>query len=207
MLLFPSIPPKASRAPSVPPEALARRAFMAGEVMTWRSMRSRELPIERSDSKTSSHSWGFPQAVAEVLTYSFPRIMSQDRADPAGSRWKLDVRIAGCGAQRMFEKVEPGHCHTEQMRSLSVPANPYRGYRFPEEIISQCVWLYFNFCVSLRDVELMMAFRGEPSYETVRRWCNKFGKSYADKLRQKRPKPGESGISMKCLTSTECNTY
>jgi putative transposase len=41
-----------------------------------------------------------------------------------------------------------------------VPANPYRGYRFPEEIISQCVWLYFNFAVSLREVELVMAYRG-----------------------------------------------
>ena len=51
-------------------------------------------------------------------------------------------------------------------------ANPYRGYRFPEEIISQCVWLYFNFAVSFREVELMMAFRGvQLSYETIRRWC------------------------------------
>jgi len=73
-----------------------------------------------------------------------------------------------------------------------VSANPYRGYRFPGEIISQCVWLYFNFCVSFRDVELMMAFRGvELSYETVRRWCNKFGKSYADQLRRRRAKPGD----------------
>ena len=73
-----------------------------------------------------------------------------------------------------------------------MPANPYRGYRFPEEIISQCVWLYFNFSVSFRDVELMMAFRGvELSYETVRRWCNKFGKSYADQLRRRRAKPGD----------------
>jgi putative transposase len=73
-----------------------------------------------------------------------------------------------------------------------VSANPYRGYRFPGEIISQCVWLYFNFCVSFRDVELMMAFRGvELSYETVRRWCNKFGKSYADQLRRRRAKLGD----------------
>jgi putative transposase len=73
-----------------------------------------------------------------------------------------------------------------------VLANPYRGYRFPEEIISQCVWLYFNFCVSLRDVELMMAFRGvQLSYETIRRWCDKFGKAYADQLRRKRAKPGD----------------
>jgi transposase-like protein len=32
------------------------------------------------------------------------------------------------------------------------------------------VWLYFNFAVSLREVELMMAYRGgQLSYETIRR--------------------------------------
>jgi putative transposase len=73
-----------------------------------------------------------------------------------------------------------------------VPANPYRGYRFPEEIISQCVWLYFNFAVSLREVELMMAYRGvQLSYETIRRWCDTFGASYAAKLKRKRPKLGD----------------
>ena len=50
-------------------------------------------------------------------------------------------------------------------------ANPYRGYRFPVEIISQCVWLYFNLSVSLREVELMMAYRGiQLSYETIGSW-------------------------------------
>jgi hypothetical protein len=73
-----------------------------------------------------------------------------------------------------------------------VPANPYRGYRFPEEIISQCVWLYFNFAVRLRDVELMMAYRGvQLSYETIRRWCDTFGAAYAAKLKRKRPKLGD----------------
>jgi putative transposase len=73
-----------------------------------------------------------------------------------------------------------------------VPADPYRGHRFPEEIISQCVWLYFNFCVSFRDVELMMAFRGvQVSYETIRRWCDKFGQSYAAKLKRRRAKLGD----------------
>jgi hypothetical protein len=28
----------------------------------------------------------------------------------------------------------------------------YKGYRFPPEIISHCVWLYYRFGVSLRDV-------------------------------------------------------
>ena len=51
-----------------------------------------------------------------------------------------------------------------------MPANSDRGYRFPEEIISQCVWLYFNFVLSLRDVELRMAFRGVLlTYETLSR--------------------------------------
>jgi putative transposase len=73
-----------------------------------------------------------------------------------------------------------------------VPASPYRGYRFPEEVISQCVWLYFNFALSLREVELMMAFRGvQLSYETIRRWCDTFGASYAAKLKRRRPKLGD----------------
>ena len=73
-----------------------------------------------------------------------------------------------------------------------MPPNPYRGYRFPQEIISQCVWLYFNFAVSLRDVELMMAFRGVLlTYETVRNWCDKFGASYAAQLKRRRPQLGD----------------
>ena len=73
-----------------------------------------------------------------------------------------------------------------------MPVNPYRGYRFPPEIVSQCVWLYFNFALSLRDVELMMAFRGVLlTYETVRNWCDKFGPSYAAQLKRRRPKLGD----------------
>jgi putative transposase len=30
------------------------------------------------------------------------------------------------------------------------------------------------------------------SYESVRRWCLKFGKGFADKLRRRRPKPGDT---------------
>src|SRR6201994_2319136 len=73
-----------------------------------------------------------------------------------------------------------------------MPINPYRGYRFPEEIISQCVWLYFNLSVSLRKVELMMAYRGiQLSYETIRRWCDTFRAAYAAKLRRRRPTLGD----------------
>ncbi len=70
--------------------------------------------------------------------------------------------------------------------------NPYRGHRFPREIISECVWHYFRFGVSFRDVEELMAARGVlVSYETVRRWCDKFGKQYADGLRRRRARTGD----------------
>ncbi len=46
----------------------------------------------------------------------------------------------------------------------------YRGYRFPAEIISHAVWLYFRFALSHRDVEELLAERGvQVSYEAIRR--------------------------------------
>jgi hypothetical protein len=45
----------------------------------------------------------------------------------------------------------------------------YHRHRFPAEIISHSVWLYFRFALSFRDVEEMLAMRGVSlSYETVR---------------------------------------
>ena len=68
----------------------------------------------------------------------------------------------------------------------------YRRHRFPSELISHCVWLYFRFSISYRDVEEMMAVRGLTlTYETVRYWCLKFGQTYATGLRRKSPRPGD----------------
>ena len=68
----------------------------------------------------------------------------------------------------------------------------YRGHRFPKEIISYCVWLYFRFGMSFRDVEELMASRGVLlSYETVRRWCDKFGQQFTAGLRTRRPRTGD----------------
>lgn len=61
----------------------------------------------------------------------------------------------------------------------------YHRYRFPSEIISHTIWLYFRFCLSLRDVEDLLAERGiAVSYETIRQWCNRFGLEYARKLKK-----------------------
>ncbi|WP_327311805.1 IS6 family transposase [Streptomyces sp. NBC_01243] len=66
-----------------------------------------------------------------------------------------------------------------------------KGHRYPVEIIAHCVWLYFRFPLSLREVEELMLQRGViVSHETVRRWCLKFGQSYANGLRRRRPRPG-----------------
>ena len=65
----------------------------------------------------------------------------------------------------------------------------YSRYRFPSEIIRYAVWLYFRFPLSYRDVEDLLEERGiDVSYETVRRWAQKFGQAYAKKLRTTRPR-------------------
>ena len=75
---------------------------------------------------------------------------------------------------------------------MTVGAPSYRGFRFPTEIISHCVWLYHRFPLSFREVEEMMLERGiVVSHETVRRWCAKFGQTYAHDLRRRRARPGD----------------
>ena len=67
----------------------------------------------------------------------------------------------------------------------------YRRYRFPIEVVEQCIWLYFRFALSYRNIEEMMSKRGiQVSYETVREWCYKFGSLYAVQLRKKRTRIG-----------------
>jgi putative transposase len=50
----------------------------------------------------------------------------------------------------------------------------YSRHRFPAEIISYCIWLYYSFPLSYRDIEKMMLYRGiEVTYESIREWCFK----------------------------------
>src|SRR6476620_7872165 len=68
----------------------------------------------------------------------------------------------------------------------------YQRHRFPGEVISHAVWLYFRFLLSYRDVEELLAERGiTVSYETVRQWCQKFGQTFAGRLRRRRHRPGD----------------
>src|SRR3954462_9222546 len=59
---------------------------------------------------------------------------------------------------------------------MTTPTFPsYAGHRFPAEVISHAVWLYFRFPLSLRMVEEMLAARGIiVSHKTIRQSALKF---------------------------------
>ena len=63
--------------------------------------------------------------------------------------------------------------------------NTYKRHRFPPDIISYAVWLYYRFNLSHRDIEDLLAERGfTVSRETIRLWCIKFGAKYARRLKR-----------------------
>ena len=76
---------------------------------------------------------------------------------------------------------------------MTIPSPPsYAGYRFPAEIISYAVWLYFRFPLSLRHVDEILAARGIfVSHETVRQWSLKFGQAIANHIRGRLPQAGD----------------
>jgi len=84
------------------------------------------------------------------------------------------------------------------------PASRHKNHRFPLEILSPAVGLYFRFCLSFREVEELLLERGVVvPYEAIRKWCREFGQRYANPLRCRRPRPGakwhldERGLTIK----------
>ncbi len=68
----------------------------------------------------------------------------------------------------------------------------YKYHRFPIEVIRHCVWLYYTFPLSFRDIEKMMPYRGiEVTYEAIRKWCKKFAQAYANQIRRRRSQPAD----------------
>ena len=64
--------------------------------------------------------------------------------------------------------------------------NAYKRHRFPPDIISYAVWLYYRFNLSNRDIEDLLAGRGIiVTRESIRLWCIKFGAKYARRLKQR----------------------
>jgi putative transposase len=69
----------------------------------------------------------------------------------------------------------------------------YHRHRYPIEVVSRCVWMYFRYSLSYRDVEEMMSERGVTvSYETIRAWCQKFGAEYSKRLKKCRGPVGDT---------------
>jgi putative transposase len=68
---------------------------------------------------------------------------------------------------------------------MNTRTHTYKRYRFPPDIIQYAVWLYFRFNLSHRDSEDLLAQRGiDVSRESIRLWCNKFGPTFARRLRR-----------------------
>ena len=64
--------------------------------------------------------------------------------------------------------------------------NTYKRHRYPPDIISYAVWLYYRFNLSHRDIEDLLAQRGiTVSREAIRLWCIKFGAIYSRRLKRK----------------------
>ena len=77
---------------------------------------------------------------------------------------------------------------------MTPPADPerYKNHRFPGEIISHGVWLYYRFPLSYRDVQELLFERGiDVTHEAIRQWCLKFGQDYANRLKHRRAQPGD----------------
>ncbi|MEL6307283.1 MAG: IS6 family transposase [Chloroflexota bacterium] len=65
----------------------------------------------------------------------------------------------------------------------------YTRHRYPQEIIAYAVWLYHRLCLSYCDV---LAERGIiVSYESIRKWCLKFGHAYVRRIRKQRKRIGD----------------
>ena len=88
-----------------------------------------------------------------------------------------------------------GYCQLSSEQEIEYKIPPclsvlslYSRHRFPAEIISYCVWLYYTFPLSYRDIEKMMLYRQiEVTYESIREGCHKFGQQYANQVRCKHP--------------------
>jgi putative transposase len=64
--------------------------------------------------------------------------------------------------------------------------NTYKRHRFPPDIISYAVWIYYRFNLSQQDIEDLLAQRGiTVTRESIRLWCIKFGALYARRLKRR----------------------
>jgi putative transposase len=106
------------------------------------------------------------------------------------TRWRDHARdgTVNLRALRLGEARVVGY-----LPRMPKPRDPlFAGYRYPAELISYAVWLYFRFPLSLRMIEEMLAARGVAvTYETIRQWGLKFGREFANRIRRRAPRRGD----------------
>ena len=68
----------------------------------------------------------------------------------------------------------------------------YKRHRYPPQIISHAIWLYFRFSLSFRDVQELLAQRGiSVTYEAIRAWTLKFGPPLTKTLKKRNYRKGD----------------
>ena len=68
----------------------------------------------------------------------------------------------------------------------------YKRHRYPPQIISHAIWLYFRFSLSFRDVQELLAQRGiSVTYEAIRAWTLKFGPPLTQTLKKRNYRKGD----------------
>jgi hypothetical protein len=78
-----------------------------------------------------------------------------------------------------YLELERGYCQLNSPKLDNPAMNTYKRHRFPPDIISYAVWLYYRFNLSHRDIEDLLAERGiTVSREAIRLWSIKFGARY-----------------------------
>jgi putative transposase len=84
----------------------------------------------------------------------------------------------------------------------------YHGHRFPPEIIRFAIWAYHRFTLSFRDVEDLLAERGViVTYESIRRWCVKFGPCYRRALKRRGKQLGDEWFVDKVFVKINGETH
>jgi putative transposase len=85
----------------------------------------------------------------------------------------------------------------------------YKKHRFPREVISHAVWIYYRLNASLRDTAQALSYRGlDISHESIRAWVYKFGPLYASGLRKRQPQRGDKWhLDEVCLRMNGCSYW
>ena len=93
---------------------------------------------------------------------------------------------------------------------MNIPTNLLRlkGFRYPREIIADAVWAYHRLALSTADVEDLLAARGVVvSRETVQLWVNRFGRHFANCIRQDRPRPTDKWHMDEVVITDKLRSY